>query len=212
VGLVFLAVTSPLLDVDAVRVVGTQHMNAADVIAVAHVRRHDPLLFVDTGAVARRVEQMPWVAHASVRREWPGTIRIAVTEYTPSAYVRVANAVLLVAPDGRIVARASAAPAGTIEIRGVHAPPAIGDLLAPPDAAGIAARVPAELARQVVAVNIDGGGLALVLARGGEVRFANGDDVAAKSQAALAVLAHLGAAAHFSYVDVSTPDRPVVHD
>ena len=40
------------------------------------VRTHDHLLFVDTGAIARRVEQLPWVEHATVRRDFPGTIVI----------------------------------------------------------------------------------------------------------------------------------------
>ena len=36
-------------------------------------------------------------------------------------------------------------------------------------------------------------------------------ELAAKASSALAVLAHIGAA-HFTYIDVSTPDRPVSHD
>ena len=43
-----------------------------------------------------------------------------------------------------------------------------------------------------------------------EIRLGNASELGAKSASALAVLARLGDA-HFTYVDVSTPDRPVSH-
>ena len=70
----------------------------------AGVHNGQALLFVDTGAVARRVEQLPWVEHARVRRDFPGTVSIAVTEYVPAAYVRVTGGKLaLVASSGRVI-------------------------------------------------------------------------------------------------------------
>src|SRR5437879_3611381 len=71
-GLAYLAVRSPLLDVDHVRVNGARSESAADILAAARVHLGAPLLFVDTGAVARRVEGLPWVEHASVHRDLPG--------------------------------------------------------------------------------------------------------------------------------------------
>src|SRR5262245_60665961 len=82
-GLGYLAVTSPLLDVDTIRVSNTQHVTTADVLTAAKVKRHDAMVFVDTGAIAHRVESLPWVQHATVRRSFPGTVQIAVTEYAP---------------------------------------------------------------------------------------------------------------------------------
>jgi high-affinity K+ transport system ATPase subunit B len=63
----------------------------------------------------------------------------------------------------------------------------------------------------VRAVDVSGDGLALVLRRGGTIRLGNANDVAAKGDAALAVLANR-ASAPFSYIDVSTPSTPVLHD
>src|SRR5436305_8102764 len=101
VGLLFLAVHSPFLDIDSVRVTGTQHVTAAQVDAAAGVHHRDPLLLADTGAIARKVETLPWIAHATVTRQWPGTLHITVREYAPSAFVRAGNGVVLLAPDGR---------------------------------------------------------------------------------------------------------------
>ena len=137
-GLAFLVVTSPVLDVDHIPVAGAQHITPAQVRTAAGVRTHDHLLFVDTGAIARRVEQIPWVEHASVQRDFPGTLKITVTEYTPAAFVRVATGgVVLVAANGHVIAHAPAAPAQTVEVRGVRQAPGVGQLLSPPDAAGI---------------------------------------------------------------------------
>ncbi len=209
-GLAFLIVHSPMLDVDHVRVDGTHELSAADVRAAADVHAHSPLLFLDAGAVARRVEELPWVEHASVHREFPGTVRIVVTEYTPTAYVRAGNAVVLIAPNGRAIARVTKAPAGVVEVRGVRTAPNVGELLSPPEAANVVPQLPIALARQVRAVDVSDSGVSLVLARGGTIRFGSANDVDAKAAAALAVLAQHGTAP-FSYVDVSTPSTPVLH-
>jgi cell division protein FtsQ len=174
------------------------------------VHHGDHLLLVDTGAVARRVERIPWVRDAKVKRDLPGTVRIIVDEYTPVAYIRVPGAVMLVAPNGRVITRAANPPAGTVEIRGVPRVPAAGGVLASPQAANIVPRLPAPLALRVEAVDVSGNGLALQLRNGGEIRLANATNLAAKAASALAVLDHLGGST-FSYIDVSTPDRAFSH-
>ena len=210
VGLVFLTITSPVLDVDHISVAGTQNLTVAQVRAASGVHPHDHLLFIDTGAVARRIERLSWVEHASVHRDLPGTLKITVSEYTPAVYVRVAGGVMLVAASGHVIAPAKAAPPHGVEVRGVRQPPAAGGLLAPPDAAGVVPRLPGALRGLVVAIDVSGNGLALDLARGGEIRLGNASDLDAKAASAQAVLAHLGSAC-FSYIDVSTPPRPVSH-
>jgi cell division protein FtsQ len=209
-GISYLAVMSPILDVDHIAIAGTSHVSPAAVRAAAGVHRGDHLLFIDTGAVARRIERIPWVRAAKVERDLPGTLRIAVSEYTPAAYVRVAGAVMLVAADGHVIGRAPDAPAGTVELRGVRGAYAAGDVLAPSGVANIVPHLPAALALRVEAVDASGSGVALVLRDGGEIRLGNSSDLAAKAASAQAVIDHL-AGTHFSYIDVSTPDRVISH-
>jgi cell division protein FtsQ len=209
-GVGYLMITSPLLDIDRMQIRGMQHVTAGAVRAASGVHTHDALLLVDTGAVARRVEALPWVQRAVVHRDFPGTLRISVTEYAPTAYVRTAGGVLLVAANGRALATVMTAPHGIVEIKGVRRAPALGEPLAPADAAGVVGRLPRALAHQVAAVDV-AGGLALSLARGGSIRLGNDDQLDAKAASALAVLAHLGNA-HFTYIDVTTPARPTSKD
>jgi cell division protein FtsQ len=209
-GLAFLTITSPLLDVDAIRVAGARHVTAAQVRAASGVHLHDHLLFADTGAIARRLERLAWVDHASVSTDLPGTVEIRVTEYAPVAYVRMRRGVMLVAANGHVIAPARRAPARTVEVRGIRRVPAAGALLSPPDAAGIVTRLPRALASRVVAVDVSGAGPVLDLTGGGEIRLGDTSDLGAKAASAQAVLAQIGAG-RFEYIDVSTPDRPVSH-
>lgn len=208
-GLAFLLVTSPLLDVDRISVVGARHVTPAEVRAAAGVPLHRHLLFVDTGAIARRVEQMPWVARASVQRDLPGTLRIVIREYTPTAFVRAGSGVMLVAANGRVFARATTSPPGAVEIRGVRRPPAVGDQLSPPDAASVVAHLPPALAHSVAAVDVTTG-LTLDMNGGGEIRLGDSTRLADKAASALAVIAQLNGTT-YSYIDVSLPQRPVSH-
>ncbi len=210
-GMAFLTVNSPFLDVDRVQVIGTRHLSAQAVRASSRVHHGDALMFLDTGAAARRVEALPWVKHAAVHREYPGTVRIVVAEYTPVAFVQDGDDFVLLAENGRVIARVAAAPPGVTKIIGVRRAPTVGELLSPPEAAGIVAQLPDALAPQVEAVNVGGAGVALELFRRGEIRLGNANDVSAKGAAALAVLADRGATP-FSYVDVSTPDSPTLHE
>lgn len=209
VGLAFLVVTSPLLDVDRIPVTGASHVTAAQVRAASGVHVHDHLLFVDLSRATRRIEQLPWVRSATIHRDLPGTLAITVVEYTPVAYVRVPGGVMLVAANGHVIERTKTAPPHTVEVRGVRLAPSAGDLLAPPDAAGIVGRLPAPLALRIGAVDVSGDGLALDVVGNGEIRLGDSSDLGAKATSALAVLTNNGAQ-RFRYIDVSTPDRAVL--
>ena len=208
IGLVYLALRSPLFDVDHIRVVGARRETASEVVAASGVHTGDALVFVNTGAVARRIEKMPWVAHASVHRELPGTLKITVTDYAPAAYLRTPDGkIALVASTGRVIAIVATAPASTVEIRGEKTVPPVGSFVSPPQVAGVMRLLPAALAARVQSIDI-GTVFVLELRTGGQVRLGTLDDLGQKGVAALAVLNHLGATP-FTYIDVSAPQAPV---
>jgi cell division septal protein FtsQ len=208
IGLAYLVTQSPLLDVDHVRVTGAQHESVRDVQAAAKVHLGDPLLFVDTGAIARRVEQLPYVERAVVQRDFPGTLKIVVTDYVPTVYVRLPDGrVVLIASNGRAVALSHSTPQVATEIRGVRVPPAVGQLLSPPEAANVMSHLPGRLRALISAIDVSDS-FALDLRSGGEIRLGGLDHLRAKGLAALGVLDHLAGQA-FTYIDVSAPQAPV---
>jgi cell division protein FtsQ len=83
---------SSLLVVRHIDVTGNRLVTAAEVRRAARIKTGAPLATVNTGAAARRVEQLAPVLSATVRRSWPDAITITVHERTPA---------LAVAADGR---------------------------------------------------------------------------------------------------------------
>src|SRR5262249_26720869 len=103
---------SRLLVVRSVAVTGAHRGPAAEVLAAADVQAGTPLIRVNTGQIARRVEAIRQVASAIVARDWPDHLVITVRERVPVVAVRMAGGGYdLVDPDGVIVRWSQARPA-----------------------------------------------------------------------------------------------------
>jgi cell division protein FtsQ len=200
---------STLLDVDRVRVTGTQRVTADAVRRASGVHRGDPILFVDLGAVERRIERLPWVDEASAERVLWGDLSIRVIERSPVAWARRApDLVALVDGRGRVLADATDAPAELAELGGLTTVPPVGGEVAPRAAAGVVQKLPAALRSRVARVVVGGGAVTLALRDGPEVRLGSPDQVPAKARAALAVLGTFTGGPP-AYVDVRVPNAPV---
>jgi cell division protein FtsQ len=200
---------SALLDVDRVRATPTQHVSAAEIRFASGVEQGEPILFVDLGAVAGRVERLPWVDEAHVNRRLTGELDIRVTERSPAAWARRApDQVALVDGRGRVLADAAEAPADLPELDGAVTLPPPGGRIHPRAAAVVVGKLPAELRTRVGRVVADAGAVTLAMRDGPEVRFGSPDQVPAKARAALAVLGTITGPPP-AYVDVRVPSAPV---
>jgi cell division protein FtsQ len=104
---------SSLLAVRHVQVMGNHLVSVAEVRAAADIRTGTPLARVDTGAAARRVEQLNPVLSATVSRSWPDTIVISITERTPVLAVALSGGGYgLIDAHGVVVRSAAHPPAG----------------------------------------------------------------------------------------------------
>jgi cell division protein FtsQ len=104
---------SRLLVVRSVQVVGGgRAVPVAQVLAAAHVRHGMPLIRVNTGAIARQVEQLRQVQFAQVSKDWPSTVMITVTPRTAVFAVRVAGGYALVDRFGVSIRDVASQPAG----------------------------------------------------------------------------------------------------
>ncbi|HEV2993742.1 MAG TPA: FtsQ-type POTRA domain-containing protein [Acidimicrobiia bacterium] len=197
-------VYSPLLAVHTVVVdgAGTEQTDVAQAAGVAG----KPMVLLGAGGVAASVEQVPGVASATVTRHFPTTVVIHVTlEPTVGTVAAGPGKVALVDRDGQATAIVARAPAGLPVLAGAPAT-TVGSRV-PVALARLAAVLPASLRARVSTLLSLPSGLTALVPGGPQLRFGDGTQLAAKAQAAAAVLGALVAPA--TYIDVSVPGAPV---
>ncbi|MGI8686515.1 MAG: cell division protein FtsQ/DivIB [Acidimicrobiales bacterium] len=205
---------SPLFDVDYADVRGAEQTARADIVHATGLDGHPALLDVDTAAVARQVEALPWVLDATARREWPGTVRIDVTERRPAAVLPAAGGGWALADrTGRILKIGPDKPAGLPVIGNIPPPERAGDSV--PASATPSLRVAAALPGAVrdrvadVATLATGDVELQLTAPGGVVRLGPPVDLDAKLSVLATVLARADLA-RVSVVDVRVPRAPAL--
>jgi cell division protein FtsQ len=148
---------STLLVVRSVRVAGTgRALSAGQVLGAAHVTHGQPLIWVDTGAIARRVGQLRQVQSAQVSKDWPTTLVITVRLRKPVFALPVHGGYALVDAFGVSVRDVTARPPGLPELtvnitsRSLRGSPAVHA------AAAVLAELPRQIAKQVRRVTTGG--------------------------------------------------------
>ncbi len=204
---------TPLFGARSVTVTGNVHETPAQVVQQAGLASQPPLLDIDPGAVAARLEQLPWVHSAAVRVSWPDGVHIAITEETPHLAVPAANGTwLTVSDDGRVLAVTASRPPGLLllDVPATAARP--GAVLPAKDAAGlkVASTLPPAFAGQVASVKVmPAGWVQLALTTPITVDIGSADQLPAKYEDVSAILA--GATLHSGdVIDVSIPRAPTV--
>lgn len=193
---------SRLLAVRSVIVTGTHLVSRSEVLAVAGVERGMPLIRVNTGRVAARVDTIGLVRSAQVTRAWPDRVVIAVRERTAAlALPAPGGGYNLTDADGVVLRRAARRPADLPLYLTAAAP---GSLRGDPDlaaAAAVVGELPARLRQAVDSVAApDPDQVTLRLAGGITVVWGGTDRAAAKARE-LSALDRPG----LHYVDVSAP-------
>jgi len=158
---------SSLLVVRSVRTIGSA-LPRAQILQAARIRLGTPLIRVNTGAIARRVEQLTKVQAAKVTRSWPDAIVIWTKQRTATFAVPEHPGYLLMDSYGVILGRAAIAPAWLVVLRS----PIVRAWQAPPGpavrAAGTVVRnLPPWLRTQVSAVRAAGESDVILILRGG---------------------------------------------
>jgi cell division protein FtsQ len=201
---------TPLLAVQHVRVSGGDQVRPAAIQAASGIRNGAPMLDVSTGAAARRIEQLPWVADASVQRKWPRTIVIKVAERQPAAQLADGKQWLVVDLAGRVLERRSSSSSdlATVVWQGSRVAP--GSTLAVPAALlRLADALPTELREAPATVSLDGSLLVVNLPGGAVIRV--GDTTALRDKLVAAVTLLETPAAHCAAViDVQVPTAPTL--
>ena len=206
---------SPIFAVRHVRVSGAAHVTPSQIIDAAGLAGSHQMIDVAGRSRSRAVEGLAWVRRAEVRREWPATVRITVTERSPVALVGGATGSSIVDATGRILAEG--VPAGhlpSVSV-GTSGGPIVGQgspgAVLPPQfgpALAVAAAMPPALNPHVDGIVSADSGVRLSLVGGGTAWLGSGDRITDKLVAVLTLIERerVGAGA----LDVSVPTAPVL--
>lgn len=205
---------SPLFDVDYVDVRGADQTARRAVVDAGRLGDHPALLDVDTEAVARKVEALPWVLEATARRQWPGTVRIDITERRPAAVLpATAGQWALADRSGRILQISDEKPSGLPVIGNIEPPERAGASVpaAATPSLRVAAALPASVRQRVADIaTLEGGVVELQLVPpGGVVRLGPPVDLEEKLSVLATVLARADLA-NLSVIDVRVPRAPAL--
>lgn len=201
---------SPLFAVGRIRVVGEDRLRAAEIVRRSGIEPGTNILFLDAGAVERRLEADPWIRDARVTRQLPSTVTIRVVERTPVAVMERDGRPVLVAADGTElgpVARDLRLPVLAAERDALGGGVAVPAIEAP---ARALAALPPELRAQVREVAVlPGGSLRLLLASGTRVLFGAPGQAAEKGRVLRSILRWAAAeGVTLATIDVRAPSAP----
>lgn len=204
---------SSLVALAEVRVAGTQRLSPDAVRTAADLELGTSTLRLPLDRARERVEELPLVHTAEVRRLDPLTVLVDVTERVPAAVVVHGGRAILVDDEGVVVAEGREEGLPVIEVPGQRLPEPGATLRRAPAAANAHAALAAlpGPVRSLVATYVAEGPdeLQLRLLDGTRVRFGRAERVDEKARALGAVLEDLQGRT-VETIDVRAPGRPVV--
>ncbi|MFI0721134.1 cell division protein FtsQ/DivIB [Streptomyces sp. NPDC021224] len=202
---------SPWLRARTVSVHGTGVLTPEQVRKAAAVPLGGALVSVDTAAVrARLLKELPRLKDARVHRGWPHTVRIDVTERTPSAILKSGAKFTEVDRDGVRFATVDRAPDGVPLVELTPDQTAsfrhFGTKRLLQGAITVAGRLPDSLAGRATAIRVRSyDAITVELTGGRDVMWGSADDSAVK---AAVLTALMKAEPHATHYDVSAPTAP----
>lgn len=181
-------------------VTGTRALGDARVEGVARVPTGTPLARVDLDAIRARVQTIASVRRVEVSRQWPHTVRIAVTERTPIAVVDQGNGLKAVDAGGVLFGGYGTRPRRLPLVKTTPGTPTEALV----EAARVVDALPAAIASRVATVAVSSvDQIELVLVNGRRVLWGSAEDSDQKAEV-LGVLLKQPA----RQIDVSVPGRP----
>ena len=154
------------LTVQSVTLEGRAQTAQDEIVRMLGIKRGTPMLYVDVDEARARLEALPWVKSAEVRRVWPDRINVHIIERKPVALWQNEGSVVLVDVDGHAIAGEDVSRFSSLPlVVGKGAETAVASLL------GLVASQPNLKSRVKVAVRVGERRWNLRLDNGVEVRL-----------------------------------------
>jgi cell division protein FtsQ len=92
------------LAIENVQITGQSETSEIDVLDQLALGDYPSLVMFDVGAARARIEAMPWVKEARIKKLYPDTLQIAITERSPYAiWQHDGGVVSLIDKDGKVI-------------------------------------------------------------------------------------------------------------
>jgi cell division septal protein FtsQ len=209
----WLVVQAPLFRSQGLQITGNQRVPRAEIVARAQFDPHANVWLLDTHALERRVEAIPYIAHAHLARRLPAVTRLEISERAPAGCVRGDGFDVTIDASGRVLEEGCSGGPSFI-LRALTNEPAPGAFLTDPGLAQLQrdARQLAADGRHLSDFSLDSfGQLEATLPDGIRLRFGADDDLGRKERLIDPILAALGPrVATVSAIDLRAPGTPVV--
>jgi cell division protein FtsQ len=211
---------SSLFAVEEVAVTGNVYTDGEALAAIIDDLEGTPVLRVDRAAFEARLEELPWVARARVRTDFPNGASVEITERTPVAAMQGVDGLSRVLDnEGRVVSVVEGQPVSLVWLAGTGTLDVAPGEFAPPGpsaAASLVTKLTPNISSRVeyILVTPDGADLVLLLSgeRGPiEVRFGSaiGDDAQIEKVVRLERTLEDTADRPVAVIDVSTSEVTV---
>lgn len=96
-------IAADALNVTRITVEGTEQMSQGEVLALLHGLRGRDMVTIDLEEWREKLLDSPWVADATMRRVFPGTIVVAIAEREPLGIGRIGGGLFLIDRRGAII-------------------------------------------------------------------------------------------------------------
>lgn len=90
--------------IEEIRVVGNVETSDVDIFDRVGLDGYTSLIGFDAEGARKRIETLPWIQSAEVRKVYPATLEVAVTERKPFAIWQRGSLLSLIEEDGKVIA------------------------------------------------------------------------------------------------------------
>jgi cell division protein FtsQ len=108
------------LGINSVKITGQSETSEVDVLDRLNMGAYPSLVTFDVDGARARIESLPWVSEATIRKLYPDTLEIAVKERAPFAIWQRGPIVSLIDRDGKLISN-------DVGDRYVHLPLVVGE-------------------------------------------------------------------------------------
>jgi cell division protein FtsQ len=202
---------SSWLDVEVVQVSGAVRADPRQIVTASGIVVGEPLVDVDPEAAVAGAEAVPWVAEATVERDWRGSVTISVNERQGIVALATGHRFAIVDRTGRQLEVVADRPSEFVPVDGVEASGVPGQPVGAEALAviALAEALTPEVRQSTAQIVIVDGQLTLDLAAGGRVLFGDDRDLADKLVALETMLARVDLSCLHT-IDVRVASAPTV--